>query len=424
MTEQPVAPTPRPIDRDFLRTIPKTDLHLHLDGSLRLPTLIDLARRHGVKLPSETPEGLLELVFKEQYRDLPDYLHGFAYTSPVLCDPESLEQVAYELGQDCLEEGVCYIEVRFAPQLHVRKDLDIAGVLAAVDKGLDRVRREHEAQPEVRDGSMPPFRYGLIACAMRMFTGGFAPYYKNLIGVLDEWPAKEIYGVASMSLARAVVEARDRHGLDTVVGFDLAGAEAGHPASDHIDAFEFAKYHFMKTTVHAGEAYGPESIFQAITLLNADRIGHGTHLYSVDQVKADSPERYVQQLSEYVADRRITLEVCITSNLQTMPQLRRTENHPFGRMLREKLSVTLCTDNRLVSRTSVTDELAKACEGFDVSPKELRNLIFHGFKRSFFPGTYREKRTYVRQIIDTYDRIAAEHGMPSESTESADQAGS
>ena len=402
--------TRHPFSEAFLKAIPKTDLHLHLDGSLRLPTLIELARTHGVKLPSETPEGLLELVFKEQYRDLPDYLHGFAYTSPVLCDGESLERVAYELGQDCLDEGVRYIEVRFAPQLHVRPGFDVAQVLAAVDRGLERVRREHEASDAVKEGGEPPFRYGLIACAMRMFTGGFAPYYKNLLGALDQWPAKEVYGVASLSLARTVVEARDRLAVP-VVGFDLAGAEAGHPASDHEQAFEFAKKHFLMTTVHAGEAYGAESIFQAITKLNTDRIGHGTHLYSTDQVQDDDPERYVQRLAQYIADRRVTIEVCITSNLQTMPELRRVENHPFGRMMREQLSVSLCTDNRLVSRTSVTQEIEQACDAFDISNKELRNLMFHGFKRSFFPGSYREKRTYVRTIIDYYDQVAAEHGF-------------
>ena len=219
-----------------------------------------------------------------------------------------------------------------------------------------------------------------------------------------------MYGVASLSLARSVIEARDRLGVP-LVGFDLAGAEAGHPASDHIAAYEFAKEHFLKSTVHAGEAYGPESIFQAITDLNTDRIGHGTHLYSVGQVEDDDPERYVQQLAEYIADRRITIEVCITSNLQTMPDLEGVESHPFGRMLREKLSVTLCTDNRLVSRTSVTREIQEACKAFDVTPSELRNLTFHGFKRSFFPGTYRDKRAYVRQIIDYYDRVAEEHGV-------------
>jgi adenosine deaminase len=397
---------------EFLRAIPKTDLHVHLDGSLRLGTLIELARDRKVELPSETPEGLLELVFKETYRDLPDYLHGFAYTSPVLCDEEALERAAFELAEDNWNEGVRYIEVRFAPQLHIRPGLEIDRILAAVDKGLDRARRQFEASEAVKERGEPPFRYGIIACAMRMFSAGFAPYFRSILAVLDKWPPKEVYGVASMSLARSVVEARDRLGVP-VVGFDLAGAEAGHPASDHEPAFVFTKRNFLKTTVHAGEAYGPESIFQAITRLNADRIGHGTHLYAVDQVKEDDPGRYVHQLTEYVADRRITLEVCITSNMQTMPHLRRVGQHSFGNMLRDKLSVTLCTDNRLVSRTTVSDEMAKACDAFEVSPKQLRDLAFHGFKRSFFPGSYGEKRAYVRQVIDYYDRVAVEHGLKS-----------
>ncbi len=398
------------IPKAFLEALPKSDLHLHLDGSLRLPTLIELARERDVQLPSQTPEGLLEQVFKEQYRDLPDYLHGFQYTCGVLTDEEALERVAFELAEDCLAEGVRYIEVRFAPQLHVRPGLELAQVLAAVDRGLDRVRREHEASAAVQEHGEPPFRYGIIACAMRMFTGGFAPYFKNLLGALDHYPAKEVYGVASLALVRAVVEARDQLGLP-IVGFDLAGAEAGHPASDHEQAFEVAKRQFLNTTVHAGEAYGPQSMFQAITKLNADRVGHGTQLYAVDRVKDDDPERYVRRLAEYVADRRITLEVCITSNLQTMPELRRVEDHPFGRMVRDKLSVSLCTDNRLVSRTSVTQEVAQAVEAFRLPPKELRNILIHGFKRSFFPGTYRDKRAYVRQVIDFYDRVSREHGI-------------
>jgi adenosine deaminase len=216
-----------------------------------------------------------------------------------------------------------------------------------------------------------------------------------------------------MSLARAVVDARDRLGLP-VVGFDLAGAEAGHPASDHIEAYDFCHRHFLKKTVHAGEAYGPESIFQAITKLHADRLGHGTHLYGVDMVQADEddPHRYVRQLSQYIADRRILLEVCITSNMQTMPELRRVEEHPFGRMVDDRLSVSLCTDNRLVSNTTVSRELRLATDAFKMGPAELRRVILHGFKRSFYPGTYREKRNYVRQVIDTYDRVAAKHGLP------------
>lgn len=396
----------------LLQALPKTDLHCHLDGSLRLGTLIELARERSVKLPSETPEGLRELVFKDRYRDLPDYLHGFAYTCAVLTDAEALERTAYELGLDCMAEGVRYLEVRFAPQLHVRPGLDVGDVIAAVDRGLARCAREVDATPEVRSGEAPPFRFGIICCAMRMFTGGFGPYYRDLLSVLPNAPAKEAYGIASLALARAVVDARDRLGLP-VVAFDLAGAEAGHPASDHVAAYAFAHEHFVKKTVHAGEAFGPESIFQAITKLHADRIGHGTHLYAADQVQSgDDPHRYVRQLSEYIADRRILLEVCITSNLQTMPELRRVEQHPFGRMVQDRLSVTLCTDNRLVSSTTVSREIQLAADAFQIGPDELRRVILHGFKRSFFPGSYREKRAYVRQVIDHYDRMAAQHGLP------------
>lgn len=394
----------------LLRALPKTDLHCHLDGSLRIPTLVELARERGVKLPSESEEGLRELVFKESYRDLPDYLHGFAYTCAVLTDEEALERVAYELGCDCLAEGVRYLEVRFAPQLHVRPGMDVTRVLAAVDRGLGRVRREHEDSPAVRVQGEPPFRFGLVCCAMRMFTAGFGPYFRDLLEVLPNWPVKEVYGVASLSLARSVIEARDRLGLP-IVGFDLAGAEAGHPAHDHTEAYDLCHRHFLKRTVHAGEAYGPESIFEAITHLHADRIGHGTHLYAVDQVEDTDPARYVRQLSEYIADRRILIEVCVTSNMQTMPDLRRVQDHPLGRMIQDRLSVTLCTDNRLMSRTTVTQELQKVTGAFRMDPPELRNMILHGFKRSFFAGSYKEKRAYVRQVIDFYDRVAAAHGL-------------
>lgn len=396
----------------LLRALPKSDLHCHLDGSLRLETLIELARERSVKLPAETPEGLRDLVFKDTYRDLPEYLHGFAYTCAVLTDTEALERAAYELGQDCLAEGVCYVEVRFAPQLHVRAGVSVADVLKAVDKGLDRARREHERSVAVTENGHPPFRYGLITCAMRNFSAGFSPYYRGLFEALGtHWPLKEVYGIASQTLVREVIEARDRLGIP-VVGFDLAGAEAGHPASDHKRAYDYAHRHFLKKTVHAGEAYGPESIFQAITLLHADRVGHGTHLFRLDLVRADDPVRYVRQLAEYIADRRITLEVCITSNLQTLPELRRVEDHPLGRMIDERLSVTLCTDNRLVSNTTVSRELRLAVDAFKLQPSHLRNVVLHGFKRSFYAASYREKRAYVRQVIDHYDRVAAEHNLP------------
>jgi len=163
--------------------------------------------------------------------------------------------------------------------------------------------------------------------------------------------------------------------------------------------------------VHAGEAYGPESIFEAITELHADRIGHGYHLFSPQLCgpKIDNPEDYVGRLARYIADRRITIEVCITSNLQTNPDIGSVENHHFGRMLEERLSATLCTDNRLHSHTSVSREVRLAVDAFEMDLKQLRNTIIYGFKRSFFPGTYQQKRDYVRAIIDHYDTVVDAH---------------
>ena len=403
----------QPPDADLIGKLPKTDVHVHLDGSLRLDTLIELARDARLELPSQTPEGLLELVFKERYDDLEDYLRAFSYTSPALCTAEALERAAYELGADNLAEGVCYVEVRLAPQLHTGPGLETGGVLAAVDRGLNRVQREHEATDGVKSGAAPPFRYGIIACALRMFGPSHSPYYRGLHSALNGWTKPEIYAAASLSLARSVVEARDRLGLP-VVAFDLAGAEAGNPAAVHRDAFLFAQQNFLMKTIHAGEAYGPESIFQAITLLQADRIGHGTHLYDANRLRLDNPnsvaakdpERYIRSLTQYISDRRITLEVCITSNLQSIGRLRKFADHPFGRMIEDRLSVTLCTDNRLMSRTTVTKEIASACEAFSLTREDLRNVIIYGFKRSFYPGSYLEKRAYVRQVIDYYDAVA------------------
>ncbi len=391
----------------LLRALPKSDLHVHLDGSLRLPTLITLARGRGVALPSETAEGMCALVFKPHYADLREYLQGFAYTTAVMQEADALEQVAYELAWDNIDEGVCYVEVRFAPQLHMHAGLDFDAVLQAVDRGLSRARREHEASAAVAAGA-PPFRYGIIVCALRHFDAGFSSWYGQLVSMLPHAPKKELYGLASLELARAAVRCRDAHGVP-IVGFDLAGEEAGYPAHDHAQAFAHAHQNFVKKTVHAGEAYGPESIFDAITELHADRIGHGYHLFSPELCGPDveDPLGYVRRLAAYIADRRITVEVCITSNLQTNPGIGSVENHAFRHMLDARLSATLCTDNRLVSHTTVTRELALAVHTFGMDRSQIRDTVIYGFKRSFYPGSYREKRAYVRRVIDAYDRVWA-----------------
>ncbi|MGM0627734.1 MAG: adenosine deaminase family protein [Candidatus Fermentibacterota bacterium] len=400
------------ITRELLRRLPKSDLHLHLDGSVRLRTLIELATERDIHLPSQTVEGLRETVFKNSYESLEDYLTGFAYTCAVMGDAESLERIACELALDNLEEGVRYIEVRFAPQLHAGGGLDLPEIFTAVNRGLARARSEFNGTEAVLSGEEPRFEYGIIACSMRFFASGFSRYFDRFMKAHTYTNLDTVFGLASLELVGAALDARDRLGIP-VVGVDLAGAEAGYPPAHHREAYLKAHRGFMKKTVHAGEAYGPESIFQAITELNADRIGHGTSLFNAGAVSdpsIDDPERFVEDLAQYIADRRITLEVCLTSNMQTTPSIGRLENHPLGKMIDHRLSVAICTDNRTVSHTTVTDELHKVVRNFDVPLPLLKNLVVYGFKRSFFPGPYQEKRRYVRQCMERFERVVAEAG--------------
>ncbi|HUI08309.1 MAG TPA: adenosine deaminase family protein [Verrucomicrobiae bacterium] len=399
------------IPTEFIRAIPKTDLHLHLDGSLRIPTLIELARKHRVKLPSYTEDGLRRLVFKDRYANLPEYLRGFAYTCAVMQTAESLERIAFELAEDNLAEGVRYIEVRYAPQLHINDRLSMEQVVGAVCHGLARAQKRHNLSKAVRLGADVPFHFGIIACALRFFVPQMSPYYRRMFEVMPYASPKQVFAAASMELARAAVDLARNKGLP-VVGFDLAGAEAGYPAEDHSAAYQYAHSNFIRKTVHAGEAYGPESIFQAITRCYANRIGHGTWLFEHQMIQNPSisdPVAYSQYLAEYVASQRITIEVCLTSNAQTLPRMRNLSRHPLRQMLDHELSVSICTDNRLMSNTSVTDELSIAIAKLKMTPRELRNVIIAGFKGSFFPGTYREKRHFVRQVIDRYEALARHH---------------
>ena len=393
------------ITEEFIRSLPKTDLHVHLDGSIRLESLIELAKDYSVDLPSYSVDGLRELVFKDRYESLGDYLKGFGYIVSVMQSEVALERVAYEFALDNFSEGVRYFEVRFAPQLHVHQHMNTVMVIKAVNRGLLRAKTEFNRNPTIASGHEPPFEYGIIVCAMRMFNEKFSEYFNNLLSAHRYTPAKQVFGMASLELVRAAINARDEHGLP-VVGFDLAGEEAGYPAEDHQLAFDFAHKNFLKKTVHAGEAYGPESIFQAITDLYADRIGHGTYLLdpkSITDPEIADPAQYVEQLSQYIADRRITLEVCLTSNLQTNPHMNTLADHSFQELRKHRLSTTICTDNRTVSNTTMTRELMLAVKHLNLDLNDLKSIIIYGFKRSFMPTTYLEKRAYVRQMIDFYD---------------------
>jgi len=218
--------------------------------------------------------------------------------------------------------------------------------------------------------------------------------------------------MASDELAQGAVKIRDESGIP-IVAFDLAGAEKGYPPRDHWRAYQYAHENFMSKTVHAGEAYGAQSIFQAITELHADRLGHGYYLFDLEKIQdrhiADKA-RYIDELSEYIAQHRITIEVCLTSNLQTNPTIKRLEDHAFKHMLERELSTTFCTDNRTVSKTSVTKEILLALKHFPMTPTQLKHSIVYGFKRSFFPNTYSFKRGYVRECINYYEKLM--HGLP------------
>jgi len=397
---------------EFVKKIPKTDLHVHLDGSLREQTLIDIAKEEKIDLPSYTPEGLNELVFKPNYANLDEYLRGFGLTNKVMQRAEHLEQVAYELGMDNFAEGVRHLEVRFAPQLHMSDDLSFSQVMHAVDGGLRRARGEINA---TIPGDEPEFDYGIIVIAMRFFAPNFSRYYRALSAVHSYSDSTEIIQMASSELARATVQLRDESDVQ-VVAFDLAGSEYGYPAGDHEEAFDYAHEHFLKKTVHAGEAYGPESIFQAITKLHADRIGHGMRLFDPHHIRDEKivdRDRYIEQLVNYIADHRTTIEVCLTSNLQTAPDIESVTDHSLGKMLANKLSVSFCTDNRLVSHTTVTKEIELAVNNFAIAPTQLRNIIIYGFKRSFSYKRYPEKREYVRKVINYYEKLEREMGVTS-----------
>jgi adenosine deaminase len=401
------------ITSDFIRKIPKSDLHVHLDGSLRISTLIDLARRADVKLPSYTESGLRKLVFKPKYKDLPDYLNGFQYTCGVLHDPENLSRVAQELAEDNLAEGVRYIEVRFAPQLHTSDKLSTPDVIRAVVRGLEAAKRQHNSSRAVRQGKDVPFHYGLIVCGMRRFGRSMSPYFADLIRIMSHSPRKEIFAAASLELARVAGEMVQKEDL-AIVGFDLAGEEAGFPPVDHWKAYHYAHTHFIKKTVHAGEAYGPESIFQAITQCYANRIGHGTFLFADEKIrdpKIRAPKerrRYVENLANYIASQRIGLEVCVTSNLQTTPSIKTIAKHPVRKMIDWGLSVSICTDNRLVSNTTVSREIELVTKHLGLGRRQLRNLVVAGFKGSFFPGSNNERREFVNKVVQRYEQLERE----------------
>ncbi|MDM7913711.1 MAG: adenosine deaminase [Candidatus Eisenbacteria bacterium] len=310
---------------ELIHALPKTDLHCHLDGSLRIETLWELARENRVDLGTRDVAGLREKL-KPRAADLASYIRIFESTLAVLQDAASLRRVAYELVEDASRENVRYLEVRYSPILHVRRGLALETIVEAVLEGL--------AAGE-RDFGLPS---GVILCGIRTISPE-----------------------TSLLLADLTVSFKDRG----VVAFDLAGEEKDYPAKAHLAAFYKILNNNINVTVHAGEGFGPASIHQALHYCNAHRVGHGTRL-------REDPE-----LLEYVNDHRIPLEMCISSNLHT-GSIASTEDHPFRQYFDRGLRVTLNTDNRLISDTTASKEIEIACRTFDLTIYDLRRLLIHG----------------------------------------------
>lgn len=401
---------------DFLFDIPKTDLHLHLDGSLRISSLIEMSKSTNTKLPSMSEQGLRELVFKDSYANLGEYLEGFKYICSALRNEDNLERAAYELAWDNLNENVFYIEVRFAPQLMINTsaDLTMDKVLIAVNKGLEKAKAEFNNSDAVKKEGKPQFNFGIICCAMRMFgPKGFSPYYTNFFNVMKYFKPMQVISLAALELARASVRLRDELGLP-IVGIDLAGQEEGYPPHHFKEAYEYCHKNFMHKTVHAGEAYGAESIFQAVTDCYADRIGHGYSLFMPDRIvdpEILDKDKYIKELSSFLADKRTVIEVCLTSNMQTNPAITSLKEHKFKNMLENRMATTICTDNRLVSNTTVTNEFKLAVNNFDIPLKRLKDIVAYGYKKSFYPGHYVDKRNYAKTTMQYFDKVALKHGI-------------
>jgi adenosine deaminase len=327
------------VDRELLRRLPKAELHCHLDGSVRPETLLELARERGVDLPRSDAASLRDFMTVRDARNLEDYLARFTVTLSVMQRADALERIAFELAEDAHRDGVLYLETRFAPVLNIREGLQPQDVVAAAIRGLQRA----EAQ------------YGI--------TG------RVIVTAL-----RDLDPQVSLVMAELAVAFRDRG----VVGFDLAGSEAGHPAGAHAAAFAHARAHDMACTCHAGEGDGAHSVREALQSCCAHRVGHGTRLI-------EDPS-----LMNYVADRGIPIEICLTSNVQTRVASSYGA-HPLRRYFDEGIKVTLNTDNRLMSATTLTDEYAHAATDLGFTFDELARLAMNGFETAFLPRGQRAR---------------------------------
>ncbi|RPI75151.1 MAG: adenosine deaminase [Ignavibacteriales bacterium] len=345
------------ITEQIVKSVPKVLLHDHLDGGLRPETIIELAKETAYKkLPTSNPVELGEWFHRGANKgNLVEYLQGFEHTIAVMQSKESLERVAYEMMEDMKIDNVCYVETRFAPVFHTGKGLYQEDVVNAVLEGLEKGKRDFGVG------------YGLILCGMR-----------NMKNTLE--------------VAELAVNFRNQG----VVGFDLAGEEGGYPPKKHVDAFQFIQRANFNITIHAGEAFGKESIWQAIQWCGAHRVGHATRLK--EDITFDKEGNVVGfgELAQYVLDKRIPLEICLLSNVHT-GAVDKIENHPFGTLFKEKFRVTINTDDRLMSDTTMTKEFLTAINIFNITLQDIEKITINSMKSAFI--NYKERLHYIYNVI-------------------------
>jgi adenosine deaminase len=350
-----------PLSEDLVRRAPKVLLHDHLDGGLRPATVVQLAAERGYdRLPSDDPDELARWFVEAcDSGSLERYLQTFEHTVGVMQSREALTRVAAECAEDLAADGVVYAEVRFAPELHLTGGLSLDDVVRAVLDGFQEGERRAAA-------AGAPIVVRTLLTAMR-------------------------HAARSREIAELVVRFRD----DGVVGFDIAGAEAGFPPTRHLDAFEYLRRENAHFTIHAGEAFGLPSIWEALQWCGADRLGHGVRIADDITVREDG-RVILGRLAQYVRDKRIPLEMCPTSNLQTGAAGSLAE-HPIGLLTRLRFRVTVNTDNRLMSGTSMTHELHALSETFGYGVTDLQWFTINAMKSAFLP--FDERLALIDSVI-------------------------
>jgi len=353
---RPMEPT-----RDVVRRAPKVLLHDHLDGGLRPATIVELAAEIGHELPVAGGAAELGAWFAQaaDSGSLERYLETFVHTVAVMQTAPAIARVARECVEDLAADGVVYAEIRYAPEQHVEQGLGLDEVVAAVQEGFDQ---------------------GVAAAA----TAGHPIVVRQLLTAMR-------HQARSMEIAELAVAWRDRG----VAGFDIAGAEAGFPPTRHLDAFEYLQRENSHFTIHAGEAFGLPSIWEAIQWCGADRLGHGVRIAD-DITVHDDGRVELGRLAAYVRDQRIPLELCPASNVQTGAATSIAE-HPIGLLTRLRFRVTVNTDNRLMSRTSMTDEMTALVEAFGYDLADLRWFTVNAMKSAFLP--FDERLALIDEVV-------------------------